>query len=155
MKDGVIQQIDTPMTIYNARQPIRAGFIGSPAMNFIPYRVLPRDGVRRLDGGSFRVPVPEGRFAGNSLPTAGGDPGDSPNDVHERNAAPERLAQAPFRAEIEVVEPLGSEIYITVAAGGQGLIARVPAETSVRSLRQIEGSSSIGRGSTSSPRNRP
>ena len=61
-----------------------------------------------------------------------------PNDIHERSAAPERLAQAPFRAQVEVVEPLGSEIHITVAAGGQSLIARVPAETPVRVHQEIE-----------------
>jgi len=85
------------------------------------------------------VPLPEGRFAGNGLPD-GVEVilGIRPNDIHERSVAPERLSQAPFRAVIEVVEPLGSEIHISVAAGGQGLIARVPAEAPVRVHQEIE-----------------
>jgi multiple sugar transport system ATP-binding protein len=140
MKDGLIQQIGAPLEIYN--HPLNlfvAGFIGSPVMNFIPCRVVSRDGRRGLDGGAFHVPVPEWRFAGELL-ADGAEVilGIRPNDIHERSAAPERLAQDPFRAMIEVVEPLGSEIHITVAAGGQDLIARVPAEASVRVHQEIE-----------------
>jgi multiple sugar transport system ATP-binding protein len=140
MKDGLIQQIGAPLEIYN--RPLNlfvAGFIGSPVMNFIPCRVFSCDGRRGLDGGTFQVPLPEGCFAGDLLPD-GAEVilGIRPNDIHERSAAPERLAQEPFRALIEVVEPLGSEIHITVAAGGQGLIARVPAETPVRVHQEIE-----------------
>ncbi len=140
MKDGLIQQIGAPLEIYN--RPLNlfvAGFIGSPVMNFIPCRVFARDGRRGLGGGAFQVPLPEERFSGNELPD-GTEVilGIRPNDIHERSAAPERLAQAPFRAQVEVVEPLGSEIHITVEAGGQSLIARVPAETLVRVHQEIE-----------------
>jgi multiple sugar transport system ATP-binding protein len=140
MKDGLIQQIGAPLEIYN--RPLNlfvAGFIGSPVMNFIPCRVVARDGERLLDCGAFHAPLPKEQFDGAGL-TDGLEAilGIRPNDIHERSAAPERLAAEPFRAVIEVVEPLGSEIYITVAACGQSLIARVPAETPVRVRQEIE-----------------
>ena len=140
MKDGLIQQIGAPLEIYN--RPLNlfvAGFIGSPVMNFIPCRLVSRDGTRVLVGGAVRVPLPEGRFAGSGL--ADGTElilGIRPSDVHERSSAPERLSGASFRAQVEVVEPLGSEIFITVAAGGQSLIARVPAENPVRVHQEVE-----------------
>ena len=140
MKDGLIQQIGAPLEIYN--RPLNlfvAGFIGSPVMNFIPCRIVSRNGVRLLDGGAFQVPVPAGQTAGNGLEDgARVILGVRPNDVHEKGAAPERLAGEPFCATIEVVEPLGSEIHLTVSAAGQSLIARVPAETPVRVHQQIE-----------------
>ena len=140
MKDGLIQQIGAPLEIYN--RPLNlfvAGFIGSPVMNFIPCRVVSHADGRMLDGGAFRAPLPAGLAGGNGL--ADGVElilGIRPSDVHERGAAPERLAQAPFRGTVEVVEPLGSEIFLTVTAGGQSLIARVPAETPVRLHQEIE-----------------
>jgi multiple sugar transport system ATP-binding protein len=140
MKDGLIQQIGAPLEIYN--RPLNlfvAGFIGSPVMNFIPCRVFSQEGRKALDGGAFRVTIPEGQVTGNRL--AEGTEvilGIRPSDVHEINAAPERIPRETFRAAIEVVEPLGSEIHLTVAAGRQSLIARVPAETPVRIHQEIE-----------------
>ena len=140
MKDGLIQQIGAPLEIYN--RPVNlfvAGFIGSPVMNFIPCRVFSRDGRHGLGGGGVQILLPEERIAENGL-ADGAEVilGIRPIDVHERNAAPERLEQEPFRAVIDVVEPLGSEIHLTVTAGDQSLIARVPAETPVRVHQEIE-----------------
>jgi multiple sugar transport system ATP-binding protein len=140
MKDGLIQQIGAPLEIYNRPDNLFvAGFIGSPVMNFIPCRVSSWDGRKRLEGGAFRIPLGEGGNAANALPD-GTEVilGIRPNDVHEKNAAPERIPGECFRALIEVVEPLGSEIHLTVSAGGQSLIARVPAETPVRVHQEIE-----------------
>jgi multiple sugar transport system ATP-binding protein len=140
MKDGFIHQIGAPLSIYNA--PVNlfvAGFIGSPVMNFIPARMISRDGRPWIDCGAFELPVPEGRIAGNDFPV-GSEMifGIRPNDIHEKSAAPDRLKRHAFKAVIEVVEPLGSEIHLYVKAGEHSLIARVEADTPVRIHQEIE-----------------
>ena len=61
MKDGLIQQIGSPLEVYNF--PVNlfvAGFIGSPVMNFIPCRSCsPRMAVSSSMPRSFQLPVPE------------------------------------------------------------------------------------------------
>src|SRR5512136_176783 len=62
MKDGVLQQIDTPQTLYDRPGNIFvAGFIGSPAMNFFDVRLGSSDGKLVIDGGSFKLEVPSDR----------------------------------------------------------------------------------------------
>ena len=58
MKDGKIQQIGSPLFLYN--HPVNrfvAGFIGSPPMNFINVKVVEKDGALYVDEGSFSVKV--------------------------------------------------------------------------------------------------
>ena len=57
---GILQQVDTPQHLYD--HPVNlfvAGFIGSPAMNFFKVKVVKADGKLFVDGGSFKVQVPE------------------------------------------------------------------------------------------------
>jgi len=74
MKDGWVQQVGEPMEIYSKPQnKFVAGFIGSPAMNFIPTTVQPADSRLALVANGFRVPVPAARttalqpYAGRKL----------------------------------------------------------------------------------------
>ena len=63
MKDGLIHQIGSPLGVYNF--PVNlfvAGFIGSPVMNFIPCRILSKDGRLSIDAEAFQLPVPERRL---------------------------------------------------------------------------------------------
>jgi multiple sugar transport system ATP-binding protein len=110
MRSGVLQQVGEPMELYN--QPVNvfvAGFIGSPAMNFLPARV---------EGDAVKLPFADVRL---------------PRELHDRvrDAAgrqliagirPEHFEDAKlvgeardrgtaFRAKVEVLESLGSELY--------------------------------------------
>src|SRR5829696_2900939 len=101
MRAGVIQQVDTPKTLYN--QPANlfvAGFIGSPAMNFVPARL--EEGKLRLPFGD--APIPAGVAAEQRQVIAG--------------IRPEQFEDAAidgsglrFKAKLDVVESLGSELY--------------------------------------------
>jgi len=65
MRDGILQQVDTPQTLYNFPGNVFvAGFIGSPAMNFFDVTVTGDRDKMYLDGGSFRVQVPASRVDG-------------------------------------------------------------------------------------------
>jgi multiple sugar transport system ATP-binding protein len=127
MRDGAIQQIDTPMRLY--RQPANvfvAGFIGSPAMNFLRGRVSADDGLA-LDTGGVRLPlVAPGTPAAEEL-KAGSEliVGLRPEDF---SIAGEEVAAgtATIRARLELVEPVGNEMFLNLRFGEHALVARVP-----------------------------
>jgi multiple sugar transport system ATP-binding protein len=106
MRAGVLQQVGSPMELYNS--PVNlfvAGFIGSPAMNFMPAQV---EGDR-VKLPIADVPVPQG---------AGGDgtrqliAGVRPEDFEDARLVGEAKSRGPtFKAKIEVVESMGSELY--------------------------------------------
>jgi multiple sugar transport system ATP-binding protein len=110
MRTGVLQQVGSPMELYN--EPLNlfvAGFIGSPAMNFMPATVE-GDSVR-LPMGEVRLPQELrerlGRVEGKTL-IAGIRP-ENFEDAALTGEARERGAT--FRAKIEVLESMGSELY--------------------------------------------
>jgi len=116
---GRVQQIDTPLRLY--REPANrfvAGFLGSPAMNFLPGR-LDRDGGR-LDVG------------GQVVQLDGAVPGGARGDV-VLGVRPEHLlladAEAPagpgVSATLEAIEPIGHELHLVLRCGPHELIARV------------------------------
>jgi multiple sugar transport system ATP-binding protein len=117
MRAGVIQQIGTPMELYN--QPVNlfvAGFVGSPAMNFMPATIegqtvkLPFGDVHLPD--ELREAV--SHVSGKQL-IAGIRP-ENFEDVHLVGEAKERGTT--FKAQIEVLEAMGAELYahFTVAS---------------------------------------
>jgi multiple sugar transport system ATP-binding protein len=140
MKDGLIQQIGSPLGVYNF--PVNlfvAGFIGSPVMNFIPCRILSRDARLFIDAETFQLPVPEKKVPYyQSLSGSEVIFGIRPNDIYDRLYAPEHLKGKFIRAVVDVIEPLGSEIHLNVTAGKHNLTACVDVQTSVRVHQEIE-----------------
>ena len=106
MRSGVLQQVGSPMELYNEPKNLFvAGFIGSPAMNFMPATV---------DGDRLKLPMADVRLPDELRGNAGGDliAGVRPEDfedVHLVGDARERGAT--FKAKIEVLESMGSELY--------------------------------------------
>jgi multiple sugar transport system ATP-binding protein len=140
MKDGLIQQIGSPLGVYH--YPVNlfvAGFIGSPVMNFIPSRLLSKDGRLILDTDAFQLPIPEQKVPYyQSLGRAEVIMGIRPNDIYDRLYAPEPLGGNTIRAVVDVIEPLGSEIHLYVTAGKHNFVAVVDTQTSVRMHQEIE-----------------
>jgi multiple sugar transport system ATP-binding protein len=127
MKDGVLQQLDTPQNLYdNPVNMFVAGFIGSPAMNFFDARVTGSREEVWLDAGAFKIPVPSDsreKLAGY----LGRDVvfGMRPEDIHDRDYIPGKINGAPVTASVEVMEPMGSEIYLYLLSGKNSYVARV------------------------------
>jgi multiple sugar transport system ATP-binding protein len=120
MRSGLLQQVGSPMELYNYPQNLFvAGFIGSPAMNFMPATV--EGGAVKLPIGDVQLPQDArervGRAEGKTL-IAGIRPEDF-EDVHLVGDARDRGST--FGAKIEVLESLGSELYahFTVASEQQ------------------------------------
>src|SRR5574344_2403847 len=59
LKDGIIQQVDTPQNLYEKPQNLFvAGFMGSPQMNFMDAQVSVKDGVANLNIAGHSIPLP-------------------------------------------------------------------------------------------------
>ncbi len=134
MKDGILQQLDTPQNLYDdPANMFVAGFIGSPAMNFFDAAVTGSRDDLWLDAGSFKLPVPEARreklagYAGKSVVF-----GVRPEDVHDRDYVPGALNGAAVPAQVDVIEPMGSEIYLYLLSGKHSYIARVDPRSQAR-----------------------
>ncbi|HBK58511.1 MAG TPA: sugar ABC transporter ATP-binding protein, partial [Spirochaetaceae bacterium] len=111
MKDGIIQQIGSPLYLYN--NPINkfvAGFIGSPPMNFMSVNVIEEGGHVLIDEGSFRL-APDEKHMALLTPYVGKSVyfGIRPEDLPVADAV--HRGQK-FNAKVTVVEPLGSEIHL-------------------------------------------
>ncbi|HEX5951777.1 MAG TPA: sn-glycerol-3-phosphate ABC transporter ATP-binding protein UgpC [Rhodanobacteraceae bacterium] len=127
LNDGEIQQIDTPMRLYE--QPANlfvAGFLGSPAMNFFRGRL--RDDALALEMENASLPL-EGLHA-PCLPLdalRGCEVVLGLRPEHLQCGGTEASASATqFDATLEVVEPVGNEVFLNLRFGGIALVARVP-----------------------------
>jgi multiple sugar transport system ATP-binding protein len=122
MKDGRVQQIGTPLYLYNnPNNKFVAGFIGSPPMNFLTVRVLEEGGSIVLDEGSFKV-KPDASHAPHLKPYVGKEIffGIRPEDMNYVETSGDNS----FSTKITVVEPLGADIHLWLTTGTQPLVAR-------------------------------
>lgn len=129
MKDGKVHQIDSPLNLYNHPQDrFVAGFIGSPSMNFMEGKILDSNGLW-FDEGAIRLLLPN-NFNERLRNHIGKEVifGIRPEDIYEPIGATEQpKEESKVQAKIEVVEPLGNEIFIHFNTGKNTLIARVNA----------------------------
>ncbi len=138
MRDGVIQQVAPPQELYDRPANLFvAGFIGSPAMNFLRGRLSEDGQVFRAATFQFRLPE---RLAAAARPYAGKEMilGIRPENIH---ADPAYLAthDGPrIPARIEVVEPLGAEIYLYLRTGEDEVTARVEPHLRFRPHDQLD-----------------
>ena len=114
LRDGKIQQADSPQTLYNA--PVNlfvAGFIGSPAMNFAVAQLV-RDNGPAVTFAGHRLPVPDAVLAARpGLDSYFGRElilGVRPSDFEDAELADDSWAR--MQAVVDVTEALGSEIHV-------------------------------------------
>jgi len=134
MKDGVLQQIDTPQVLYDEPHNVFvAGFIGSPAMNFFPATLTGSDGKVFVDTGFFRVELPEDK-AGTYRQHAGKQIvfGIRPEDIHDPQYAPPGIQRANIEGEVDVTELMGKEVIVHLLAGDYEFLAIVDPRTDFR-----------------------
>jgi multiple sugar transport system ATP-binding protein len=125
MKDGWVQQVGEPMEIYSRPQnKFVAGFIGSPAMNFIPTTISDSSGALYAQANGIRIKVPAVRSAGlGAYKGQSVTLGIRPEDLRVTGGSDS--ADLSFDAVVDVVEPLGSEILLDVSVANQSVVARV------------------------------
>jgi multiple sugar transport system ATP-binding protein len=122
MRAGVLQQVDTPANLYeNPQNLFVAGFIGSPSMNFLPGRL--EGDVVKLPFGDARVPdrVRAALQQGNGAVTdviVGVRPEHFEDAAVDGGAPGDELR---FRTKVDVVESMGSELYVYFDVKGEQL----------------------------------
>lgn len=140
MKDGEIQQIADPHTLYN--RPVNkfvAGFIGTPPMNFIQGRVIKKDSKFYFDAESFQVRILEEML--DSLQDYLEKEvifGIRPEDIYDKLFVSEAPPENIVRVNVEVVEPMGSEVYLYLHSGKASFIAKVSGQEQVEPGQDLE-----------------
>jgi multiple sugar transport system ATP-binding protein len=126
MKDGLIQQVDAPTQLYdNPANTFVAGFIGTPPMNFFDAVIVQQDGKLLLKEETFTIEIPAhwrdklGAHVNKKVVF-----GVRPEHVGSPTA--EAAPGVPkIMANVEVIEPMGSETYLYLNTGCNDFIARV------------------------------
>jgi len=131
MHRGILQQYDTPRTIYNRpANMFVAGFMGSPAMNFLPAETVAGEGgpaVRvSANGASATLPV-TGESGKGLAPGKRVVLGLRPEhiNVYDEHLAGRRVGFGRMDAPVEVVEPTGAETIVILRVGESELVARL------------------------------
>ena len=142
MKDGLIQQVDTPLNIYdNPANTFVAGFIGTPPMNIFKGTIVRKDNVFYFENPNMEIPLPEAwkvhaeKFLSKEIYF-----GLRPEDIGCELAELDKNAPK-IKAKIEVIEPMGAETYLYLDAStynGGSCIARVDAHKQVKVGENIE-----------------
>jgi len=128
MNQGNIEQVGTPQQLYhNPRTRFVAGFIGSPAMNFIPCQVEEANGglsIRLTNELSF--PIPPARAAQYQNPGHNGKLLLGLRPEHITEAGPHlEPGEVPFEAKLDVTEPMGMETLVYFPVNGTQVCGRV------------------------------
>jgi multiple sugar transport system ATP-binding protein len=120
MRDGVIQQIDTPLVLYGEpRNAFVASFIGSPSMNLVRGVIEGRGDATVFRAGGFTVSLPGGLGVASGRRVIMGI-----RPEHVKVADPDG-ADDHIEAVLEVIEPMGNEIVLHLSVGADTMVARV------------------------------
>ncbi|HKI97436.1 MAG TPA: sn-glycerol-3-phosphate ABC transporter ATP-binding protein UgpC [bacterium] len=125
MNAGNIEQVGTPQEMYETPATrFVAGFIGSPAMNFIPCQVVANGGVAIKFNENLSLPVPEDRVD-RYKPFADQDMifGIRPEHLTEKKAHTNN-AMTDFKSPVDVLEPMGMDTMVFTIINGEDVCAR-------------------------------
>ena len=129
MKDGFIQQVDTPQNLYDMPcNEFVAGFIGSPQMNFIDATLVKKGSDFYLKFDQYEIKLPASKNKDNVLEAYNGKEvvfGIRPEHVHDEPEFLEKATDGIVNANVDVTELMGAEIYLYVNIAGIPLTARV------------------------------
>ena len=141
MKDGLIQQVDTPQNLYDSPCNVFvAGFMGSPQMNFV-------DGTLQKNGNDYFVEITGDKLridpskVNDVMATYVGKPvkvGIRPEDIKDDDAFLEEHKDAIISATVEVSELMGSEVYLYLNYKETRLTARVAPNTTSKTNSEIK-----------------
>lgn len=127
LNKGILQQLDTPQNLYDKPNNLFvAGFIGSPAMNFFPAKLIVSNGKVSIDAESFNVQIPDALSApykdmdGKSIVF-----GIRPENIHDPEFAPQGIKGEKVNVKVDVTELMGNETLLYLMSGKNTFIARV------------------------------
>ena len=134
MKDGVVQQTGKPQEVYDhPNNMFVAGFIGSPAMNFLDVAItdgmtLKSDMFELNTTDRIKKVIKDNNLIGKEIVL-----GIRPEDLEDSNFVQNIPVNSTITANVEVTEPMGAEIYVYVDINGVLITARVNPRSKFRS----------------------
>ena len=147
MKDGLIQQVDTPQTLYDYPCNIFvAGFIGTPQMNFINGKLVKKDDGVYFDFQNVSLKLPEEKANAEEIKDYIGQEvvvGLRPEAISDVADVVEANPEYSFEVNVDVTELMGAEIYLYLTVGDPedeptSLIARVSSRSQSRAGDKIK-----------------
>ena len=126
LKDGKVQQMDTPLNLYNTpANKFVAGFMGSPSMNFIEGEIIQDDGLWFKDNAvKLKLDAAQTdyleKYKNNKIIF-----GIRPEDIVEINGKGIESHISPAQFNVEVVEPMGNEMFLYLNTGKQTITVRI------------------------------
>lgn len=136
MKDGVIQQIDTPQHVYdNPDNMFVAGFIGAPQMNLIDCTISEEDKIVYAKATDFKVALDKTKadilkksgYIGKEVVL-----GIRPEDIHIEDIFIDNSQDSIFNATVEISELMGAEVYAYLNVGGMSITSRFDSRYNVK-----------------------
>ena len=141
MKDGFIQQVDTPQNLYD--KPVNmfvAGFIGTPQMNFINATLEKKDGKAYLSFEGHSLSIPDEKANDPALADYYGKDvviGIRPECIHDEEIFMQQFSENVIEVDVDVTELMGAEIYLYLTVGEQSMTARVSSRSQARAGDKI------------------
>ena len=136
MKDGFIQQIDSPQVLYDRPDNMFvAGFIGSPPMNFVDGTLEKKDDGMYVTFGSSSIKIPADKAAkleGSEYIGKTVVLGIRPENIADDADSLATYADAVVEAKVDVTELMGAEIYLYMTIEGASFTARVEPESTAK-----------------------
>jgi len=134
MDEGLIAQMGSPLDVYdNPNNLFVAGFIGSPAMNFLEVHVVEDNGNLFVKGENFKLAVPKDRLDRyGQVKDKKAILGIRPEHIYDKQFKSDLPSGQSMTVTIDVVEPVGSEIILLASCGSDQLTACVEPQTRVK-----------------------
>jgi multiple sugar transport system ATP-binding protein len=133
MKDGLLQQVASPQVLYDTPYNVFvAGFIGSPSMNFFDATLTGTNDEMYVDGGSFRLRIPEDKaqvYAAKGYLGKEVIFGIRPEDVYDPEYVASDIYKQQMQTEVDVTELMGNEVFVYMLTAGKQFVARVDPRT--------------------------
>ena len=148
MKDGLIQQVDTPQNLYD--NPVNlfvAGFIGTPQMNFLNCTLEKQGNDVYVKFGADSLKLPAEKVTDAVLEYVGKEVvmGVRPECIHDEPMYLSSMPESVIETDVEVTELMGAEIYLYLsfdgqedATNGKNIIARVSSRSPSRAGDNIQ-----------------
>ncbi len=139
MKDGILQQVDTPSNLYNKpTNMFVAGFIGSPAMNFFDVVRVTQDGQDYLQLAGSLVPL-EPDLAWLASADRPVTLGIRPENIYHPQYLPPDVRGFKLRAQVNLVEMMGNELIVYLeTTAGEEFVARLDPRVAINQGEFLE-----------------
>ena len=140
MNDGRTMQVGKPIEVYDKPDhKVVAGFIGSPAMNFLTAELIEKDGCLWVSNPAFRLPVPDAKV--NSAAAHKNTEilfGIRPEHIYDREFLKEYDPRHVIKAGVDLIEPVGAFVILQITLANKTVVAQVDSHTRAALGRKIE-----------------